>query len=152
MVANVVQIGLAVDSRDVKKASAELHTLETQGRKTEKATDGIKKSFGGLSSAAKMLAGALAAVGAVRFLSGAIEETVQYQRNMNVIENLVKQTGASAWVSAQQLEEQARAIGFSTLESVEGIMSAQQTMLTFRSVIGDVFDRSIMAAADMSRL
>lgn len=150
MAADIVQIGLAIDSRDVKKASAELYRLETQGKKTEKATDGIKKSFGGLSTAAKTLAGAMAAIGAVRFLAGAIEETVQYQRNMNVIENLVKQTGASAWVSAQQLEQQARAIGFSTLESVEGIMAAQQTMLTFRSVTGEVFDRSIMAAADMS--
>lgn len=150
MAADIVSIGLAIDSRDVKKATGELHRLETQGKKTEKATDGIKKSFGGLGSAAKMLAGAMAAIGAVRFLAGAIEETIQYQRNMNVIENLVKQTGASAWVSAQQLEQQARAIGFSTLESVEGIMAAQQTMLTFRGVIGDVFDRSIMAAADMS--
>jgi hypothetical protein len=44
----------------------------------------------------------------------------------------------------------AQNLALNTLESTEGILEAQQRLLTFRKVSGDVFDRTIAVAADLS--
>jgi hypothetical protein len=48
---DIATLGIKVDSSDVRGASGELRVLVEVGFKSEKATDGLKNSFGGLKTA-----------------------------------------------------------------------------------------------------
>ena len=147
-------IGIKADSSSVKTASSDLDKLAKQSGKTEKsvgtATGNMNKGFSSMTGVVKGLVGALAAVGAVRLFKGALQESMRMEKQLNVVNQLVSQTGAAAWTSTQQLKDQASAVALSTLESVDGVMKAQKTLLTFRKVSGDVFGQTINMAADMS--
>lgn len=117
-----------------------------------------EKSFDGLGNAAnrvgaimrRVFVGLAATLGPAALFTGAMREAEQFETTMFRIDAIVKATGGAAGRSADELREQARAIARSTLESTEGVLRAQQTLLTFRKVQGDVFDDTIMAAADMA--
>lgn len=151
---DIAELALSVNSRGVKTASKDLDKLSRQSgeteRKTKTATEKMNASFKKTGSAVNMLVGAMVALGAVRIFTGAIRESMQMEKQLNIMDQLVKQTGASAWTTTQQLQQQAHQVALNTLESVDGVMEAQKTLLTFRKVTGEVFDRSIQAAADMS--
>lgn len=51
MSTDIATLGIKVDSSDVRNASGELRILVEVGQKAEKATDGLKDSFGGLKTA-----------------------------------------------------------------------------------------------------
>ena len=151
---DIANLALGVDSKGVKTGTLDLKKLAEESGKTERkvsgATDKMNKGFGSMTGVVKGLVGALAAVGAVRLFTGALQESMRMEKQLNIVNQLVSQTGAAAWTSTQQLKDQASAVALSTLESVEGVMKAQQTLLTFRKVSGDVFGQTISMAADMS--
>jgi hypothetical protein len=110
--------------------------------------------FSGINSAAlraaKSLAGLATGVLSGAFLNSAINESVKFETSMFKMQAVITATNGVAGRSADELREMARQVAWSTLESTEGVMEAQRTLLTFRKVQGDVFDRTIKAAADMS--
>ena len=151
---DIANLALGVDSKGVRTGALDLKKLADESGKAERkvsgATDKMNKGFSSMTGVVKGLAGALAAVGAVRLFTGALQESMRMEKQLNIVNQLVSQTGAAAWTSTQQLKEQASAVALSTLESVEGVMKAKQTLLTFRKVSGDVFGQTINMAADMS--
>jgi hypothetical protein len=106
--------------------------------------------FNVLAASVKAATGALAAFSVASILKSALSEQEQLQRNMLRTEALITATGGAAGFSAKQLHEQARALNSVTLGSTEGIMKAQQIMLSFDKVSGDTFTRGIELAMDMS--
>lgn len=119
---------------------------QTEGR-TSAAVGRINMGFGRLAAAAGALAGSIAAAFGARAV---IAEAQTFETTMLRVQAVINATGGAAGRSADQLREQARELARSTLESTEGTLRAQQTLLTFRNVQGEVFDRAIRAAADMS--
>ncbi len=93
---------------------------------------------------------AVAAAGIGKLFFDAVREQEQLQRNMLRTEQLVRSTGAAAGFTAEQLHEQARGLAFATLQSTEGVMAAQQVMLSFRKVSGETFTRATELAADLA--
>lgn len=152
MTVDVAKLALDVDTRKLKAAERDQDKFARSSgdmeRKTGKATDGIGKGFGLMAKAAAAAAAAMVAVGAG--IVSAVREAEKFQTTMFRVEAVIKATGGAAGRSADQLREQARQIALGTLESTEGVLRAQQTLLTFRKVQGDVFDRAIVAAADMT--
>lgn len=51
MATDIATLGIKIEAKDIQKAVAELDRLEKQSGKTEKATDGISKSYGKLKAA-----------------------------------------------------------------------------------------------------
>jgi hypothetical protein len=105
------------------------------------------------ASFTKMLPAITAAVGAFSIgavVKDAVREQEQLQRNLMRTEALIKATGSAAGFTAEELHEQARQLAAATLESTEGVMQAQQVMLTFRSVTGETFTRATELASDLA--
>ncbi|MGH1371132.1 MAG: phage tail length tape measure family protein [Cellvibrionaceae bacterium] len=80
----------------------------------------------------------------------AVKEFAAVERQQLKTIALLKATGDAAGKTAGQLDQQARAIALGTLASTEGIRQAQQVMLTFKSVTGQTFDRTIVLAQDLA--
>ena len=159
---------LGADTRGLREGEAALDRLgdaaeRTEG-KAEQLGDGIEgagqesqrasrsfNAFGGAMGAVATAASALAAtLASGAFLRSAITEATMFETTMLRVGAVIDATNAAAGLSAGELREQARQLAFSTLESTEGILEAQSGVLTFRNVQGEVFERAIDAATDLT--
>lgn len=105
---------------------------------------------GQAQSIAKNVGAVFAVVGTTRFLSGAVAEAEDAARVGRLTAAVIQSTGAAAGVTADQVERLAN--GLSRVAGVddEVIQSAENVLLTFRSVGKQVFPDAIKAALDMS--
>ena len=128
---------------------------------TKQAEDGLKKVSGDIGqvekastravSAVKAFAVGLASIATVSAVfARAVAESQKFETTMFRIGAVIKATGGVAGRTADDLRSFARELAMNTLESTEGVLEAQQRLLTFRKVAGDVFDRTIRVAADLS--
>jgi hypothetical protein len=98
------------------------------------------------TSPAGALAAGVAAVGAA--LAAAIIHGEAWNREMLRTEALLRATGNASGFTAGQLRAQAQQVALNTLASVQGVERAQQVLLTFKSVNGEVFNEAIRLAQD----
>jgi hypothetical protein len=123
--------------------------LDQAERTAKKRSRSIAKEFGAMKVAfVAATAAAIAATGGL--IKSALGEQEKLQRNMLRTEAIISATGKTAGFSAEQLHQQARELALATLQSTEGVMQAQQILLTFRSVAGDTFTRTTELAADLA--
>lgn len=142
---------LDVDARKLLDAERAQDRFGRSSEKMETQTTNATAAIGSVFARLVPLIGAaVASLGAGMGLAASIREAEKFETTMFRIDAVIKATGGAAGRSADQLREQARELARSTLESTEGVLQAQQTLLTFRNVQGDVFDRAIVAAADMT--
>ncbi|MDX5595657.1 hypothetical protein [Pseudovibrio sp. SPO723] len=66
------------------------------------------------------------------------------------LDAVLKATGFSAGRTAQQLEELAQGVGYDTLAGTTGARDAIAQLLTFRSITGETFDRTIKLSQDLA--
>ncbi len=89
-------------------------------------------------------------------LSAIFIKTVQAGREMEermfAIQQVINITGQAAGRSAVQIEALAQSVATSTLASINDIRSASAVLLTFVSVTGKAFDRTIRLAQDLAQL
>jgi hypothetical protein len=149
-VTDFANLVLAADSRQVVQATKDVDKLADAGGRAEGGANRLTTAFAGF--AAKAAAAGIAAAGLVATMTfrGAVREAEALETRMARLNAIITATGGVAGRTAEQLLESARALNRQTLLDTDGIMQAQQTLLTFRNVQGDVFDRAIVAAADMS--
>lgn len=69
MATELARLGLYVDSSGVVRATKELQKLEREGKQAERQSDKLKRSFGGLKTAALAVGSAIAAIGLTRLVS-----------------------------------------------------------------------------------
>lgn len=151
---DLAALGLSVRSDGVVVASTKLEEFKGKSDQAARGADNLGKKSDALQTVLKRLAvvagGALGGLASGAFFMSAVREAETFETTMFRVQAVIRATGGVAGRSADQLREQARGLALDTLESTEGILRAQQTLLTFRNVQGDVFDRAIVAAADMS--
>ena len=141
---------LKADTTGLAKGRKEIEQTTQAANKNEQATGKMAAGFNKAAMAAAALgAAAVVAVGSLAF-RGAIREAEQLERNMLRTNAIITATGGAAGKTAKQLHEQARALALTTLASTEGVMKAQQTLLTFRNIRGQVFDDAIKGAMDLA--
>lgn len=134
----------AVITADTKQAEAGIKRVSDGIGDVESAS---KKAMSAVKSFAAGLV-SIAAVGTV--FSKSVAEAQKFETTMFRIQAVIKATGGAAGRTAQELRSFAENLALNTLESTEGVLEAQQRLLTFRKVSGDVFDRTIAVAADLS--
>jgi tRNA pseudouridine-54 N-methylase len=100
-------------------------------------------ALGGLVLA---IAGAVAAFRALAMASSRAEQATAK------FEALVKSTGGAAGLTVRQLEVMAREFARTTLFSVQQMRDAQGILLTFKSVAGEAFGRTISVATDVAQV
>lgn len=116
--------------------------LDSKSRAWEKQLNKMGKAFG-----ASLAAGAgLAAAGIGIYIKNTMEaEKVQAQ-----LAARIKDTGAAAGRTLEQLNAQADSLQGLTIFDDEAIGEAQAALLTFTQVTGETFDRTIEAATDLA--
>ena len=97
----------------------------------------------GLTAAAGLTAVTIA-------LAKSVSVVDQYNRGLLRTEALLRATGGSSGLTADDLESLASTVALNTLASVEGVRSASQALMTFRSIQGDVFKDTLVLAQDLS--
>lgn len=141
---------IKADSSQVRSATGDLDKLSRSGKQTEGVTQQLGKGFSSLGGIVKSLLPIFGALSVAWQFREGLRQQEELQRNLLRTEQLLKSTGSEAWTSAKNLELQAKELASATLQSTEGIMSAQQKMLSFRNVTGEVFDRAMEAALNLS--
>lgn len=154
VVKELTQIGQAAGG-----ANTQLTGSGTAGKVAAQGFDEVTKEAGSLTSQLNSLKGTvgLLAAGLGTFLGASyfkdvVAEQEQLQRNMLRTDAVIKATSEAAGFSAKQLHEQARALALSTLQSTEGVMRAQQVLLSYSSISDEVFSRAIETATDLATL
>ncbi len=112
-------------------------------------------SVGAALNSTGLLFGALgiAVAGATTIMAKAVGVGEEYERQQLRTAALLKSTGYAAGLSAQSMEDQARALALSTLASTEGVRDAQNVLTSFRSISDSnnkIFSRTLTIAQDMA--
>lgn len=151
---DLAALGLSVRSDGVVVATDKLDDFKRASDDAGRGADqlgGKSDKLGGMLRKLAIVAGGIAgALGGMFSVRAVLSAAETYETRMLRLQAVIDATGGIAGRTTQQLEAQAQALARATLESVDGVMQAQQTLLTFRNVQGDIFDRTIEAAADMS--
>ena len=114
---------IRADSKGVVKATSELDRLETQGKKTERATDGIGSSFKRLAVSAGVIAGVTAA------LTKLTNTTVEFQKLRASLESA---TGSAekAEVAFQAIQDFASTTPYDLQQATQGFLKLVNLGLT----------------------
>ena len=91
--------------------------------------------------------GAAAAIGALWL---AFDDTRKSEDDLTAINQALARTGASATMTAHDVQALAESLVSSTLQSRDEIIKAETELMQFGGVLGDSFERTLQLAADLS--
>lgn len=97
-----------------------------------------------------MVGAGLAMSGVTIAFSKGVKAAGELERVNFRLEALIKATGGAAGVSARHINELAESLDRNTLASAQGVREAAGVLLTFKSIAGETFDRTIKTAQDMA--
>ena len=119
--------------------------MDDMSKAAEKAGDTIKKAL----TATAVLAG-------LQMIASAIQDSIRafsaYESQVVRLDAVMQATGHAAGFTTRQLEEMATSLSRETNKSAQDIMSMQSVLGTFMSISGDVFDRTMSIAVDLSEV
>jgi hypothetical protein len=180
MVASTATLNINVKTNNVDTANKKLTGLTRNGKKVEGQVIRLQdrfKSFGRNASAAVATVdgplggvasrisaltsvattGGVAVTGLALAITGlafvtqrGVRQLDEYNIELAKTEAILKATGFAAGVTAKELQDEAQAIAFATLASVQGIQQAQAVLLTFDRIQGDVRANAVGLAQDLA--
>ena len=180
MVASTASLNINVKTNNVDVASKKLTKLTRNGKKVEgqvirlqdrfksfgrnaaSAVSAVDGPLGGVSSRISALTsvattGGVAVTGLALAITGlafvtqrGVRQLDEYNIELAKTEAILKATGFSAGVTAKELQDEAQAIAFNTLASVQGIQQAQAVLLTFDRIQGDVRANAVGLTQDLA--
>ncbi len=122
----------------------------------------LEGPLGGIAGRFSAISGALGSVNPVLVAAGvgiagfaalsvkAVNAFEKFEVQQKRTEAVLKATGFSAGRTSKQLEQLAQSVGLDTLASTTGVRDAIDQLLTFRSVTGSTFDRTIRLSQDLA--
>ena len=161
---------------NIDKASGGLKKLDKATKKTTKGSKGMAEQLRNVSGSIAAVqgplgpvAGRISAIGAIigrvnpamlvltagfvavgltitKFVKAGAQAESQFLK----LEALLKATGGAAKVTGQDIEAMAVAIGRGTLASVQGARDAAGVLLTFKSIAGETFTRTLALTQDLA--
>ncbi|MFC6486931.1 phage tail length tape measure family protein [Nitratireductor sp. GCM10026969] len=103
------------------------------------------------SGAGLALGGFAVAIGAGGVAAGkALAAFQKFETQQLVIEQVLRATGQASGQTGEQIEALAQGIASATLASTTEVREAAAQLLTFRSISGDTFDRTLKLAQDLA--
>ena len=161
MTIDLAQLGLSVETRQVRTARRDLDRLPRSARNAERSVQsltrqaqGMGRQFGQLQATISrfipFLAGGLTAAGLTRAATSAVQAFAEFERQQLTTQQVLRATGGAAGRTAEQIEMLAQSIAAATLTSETEVRQAAQQLLTFRSVATESFDRTLRAAQDLA--
>lgn len=125
---------------EVDKAIRSLKSVDSKTSETEK----LFKSLGG------SIAGAFSIKAVSDFARKSAEAWRVQKEAVNVMNQVLKSTGAEAWTSSAELKEMAASLQQVTNYGDETIVSMQGVLLGFRNITGKNFEHASKAILDMA--
>lgn len=124
----------------------------------------LNRSFTGLASNLRSVSLSLAALlpqfstfaafggagAVVGVLASAVKEAEEAERLMLRTQAVLRATGFTAGLTAEQIREMSERIASETLASTRGVEQAAQKLLTFRTIEPEFFERALRAAQDLA--
>lgn len=111
----------------------------------------INGLLSGASGGSALVVGFGAAVAATALIMvAAVNAGEQMERQLYKQQAVLNATGYAAGFNAEQLDKMARTTAYATLVSVKDIRDAQNVMLTFKAVQGDVYKEAIGLTQDLA--
>ena len=161
---------------NIDKASTSLKKVEKSTKKASIGSKNMQKNMQNLSGSIAAVqgplgpvAGRITAIGAIMgrvsfstlaltgaFVLAGVAFTkfakigAQAESQFLKLEALLKATGGAARVTGQDIEAMAVAIGRGTLASVQGARDAAGVLLTFKSIAGETFTRTLALTQDLA--
>lgn len=97
------------------------------------------------------MAGFLGTTAAMTFgMHKAVQAFIAFETQQFTTEAVIKATGAAAGKTGKDIEDLARNVALGTLASRQEARAAATQLLTFKSIAGDNFDRTLTAAQDLA--
>lgn len=122
---DLAMIKVGVDTREVKQAQSDIKGLGTTAgdveKKTKESTDGMSRSFGGVSGAVKVLTGVLAAVGIGSLIKGFSDTVMQSEKLKGALTTMTGSTENAAF-AFEELTRFASETPFTLDQSVQGFI------------------------------
>ena len=151
--ANEVKIKLTIDGKQaiatMDKAQLELSETQQKGEQTRSTFQSIRDTAVGNYIAQ----GFQQAVASIKQVISESQELYKTQVESEAkVEQLVKTTQRAAGFSAEQLKEQASGLQSVTTFGDEAILDLQSKLLTFKSIQGDIFQRTQEIALDTATI
>ena len=136
-------------------ASTALLALDAASSNIKGRFEELTGGLGPLGSALSVIGiGGLAAGAAFAVVSETIgkslEVTAEAERSYNRLTAVLKATGDSSGLTANDIVDLSKKLETTTLSTSEKVQDASAIMATFRSISGDTFTRAITLAQDMS--
>lgn len=125
---------------EVDKAIRSLKSVDSKTSETEK----LFKSLGG------SIAGAFSIKAVTDFARKSAEAWRVQKEAVNVMNQVLKSTGAEAWTSSAELKEMAASLQDLTNYSADATISMQSVLLGFKNITGENFKHATKAILDMS--
>lgn len=114
----------------------------------------LSKTIGNLQKVIKTtmsLAGLGVGVSSVvRFGKASVEAAESANKSLQLLNNTLKVTGATAWTTSQDMVKMSEEIAHSTNYSVGEIQDLQSVLLGFKNITGDTFENATTAITDMA--
>jgi hypothetical protein len=173
---------MSVDSASFQKEIGKAEKLNQKYKKAANDADGASKKLsnsfkvaansaaifngplGAVSGRLSSVGSGLSAIGAAGLIAGAAITSLtvitskslavfnEYEKGTFKTEAILKATGFSAGLTADHIENLSRKVALNTLASVEGVRSASQVLLTFKSIQGQTFDKTIELSQDLAEV
>ena len=146
---------MASDDFSIKtKITLDTKNYEAGIKKAESATQKFSSSLSGVTKLLKStfaLAGISVGTKAiVNFGKEAVKSAESANRTLNILNNTLKVTGASAWTTSEDLVKMSEEIAYSTNYTVGEIQDMQSVLLGFKNITGDTFREASDAITDMA--
>ena len=161
--------------RDMKRAGK---TVNKSAKQMGNAAKGASGRFKNLASSVTLVQGPLSGIGArftaanaiftrTNFLIGGtvlafaglaagLKKTItafsRQERAMGRIQALIKSTGGTAKLTADEIDDLAISLDRATLGTRQGFLDAAAVMLTFKDISGEAFERTLEAAANVAEV
>lgn len=125
---------------EVDKAIKNLKSVDKQTDETEK----MFKELGGAIGAA------FSVKAIVDFSKQCADAYREHNQTVSVLRSTLEATGATAWTTAQDLQNMAQTLQGATNFTADSINSMQSVLLGFRNITGDTFEEATKAILDMA--
>lgn len=146
---------MASDDFSIKtKITLDTKNYEAGIKKAESATQKFSSSLSGVTKLLKStfaLAGISVGTKAiVNFGKEAVKSAESANKTLNILNNTLKVTGASAWTTSKELVKMSEEIADSTNYTVGEIQDMQSVLLGFKNITGNTFREASDAITDMA--
>lgn len=146
---------MASDDFSIKtKITLDTKNYEAGIKKAESATQKFSSSLSGVTKLLKStfaLAGISVGTKAiVNFGKEAVKSAESANKTLNILNNTLKVTGASAWTTSEELVKMSEEIAYSTNYTAGEIQDMQSVLLGFKNITGDTFREASNAITDMA--